>query len=110
MEKLQESFLNKYASDDFIKYLEDYRLNKLLSREDYKEILDNISEIKNNNPKLRDFLEEREEIEFSKLQQKALLDILTQQEELDNIEKKEIFKLGFKEAYIFFKEMNLLEE
>lgn len=38
----------------------------------------------------------------------AILRILEIDEEIEKIEMKEFFKLGFKEAYIFFEEQEML--
>lgn len=108
MEKLQESFFNLYE-DDFMEFVEQCKSDNLLQREDYKSITDKISEIKKKNPNVRIFLEETEAIELTDSEQNALLDILNYDKELDKLEQKEIFKLGFKEAYIFFNEMGLLK-
>lgn len=109
MEKLQESFFNLYE-DDFMEFIERCKSNNLLQREDYKSITDKISKIKEKNPNVRTFLEEAEAIELTDSEQNALLDILNYDKELDKLEQKEIFKFGFREAYIFFNEMGLLKD
>ena len=109
MEKLQESFFNLYE-DDFMEFVEQCKSCNLLQREDYKSITDKISEIKEKNPNVRTFLEETEAIELTDSEQNALLDILSYDKELDKLEQKEIFKFGFREAYIFFNEMGLLKD
>ncbi|MBR3255535.1 MAG: hypothetical protein IKF97_04905 [Clostridia bacterium] len=110
MEQLQESFFNKY-SDDFLGFIQDYTKNKLESREDYKSIKEKITKIKEDNPKLRlldDTIEDDAILEFNHSEKNYLIKMMMLDDELQEIEKKEIFKLGFKEALIFFNEMGFL--
>ena len=110
MKQLQESFFNKY-SDDFLSFIQDYTKNKLERREDYKSVKERLKRIKDDNPKLRlldDTIEDNETLELSYLEKNNLIKMMMLDDELQEIEKKEIFKLGFKEALIFFNEMGLL--
>lgn len=107
MEGIQNSFFNQF-SDDFFEYLQDYRTNKLKNIEEYRKLEKEICEIERINPNVMKYLEgEIEELSNSDL--KALFKIIALQEEMSDIEQKEIFKLGCKEAYIFFLEMDLLK-
>lgn len=47
-------------------------------------------------------------VELTYDDENALNDLLSLQRELDIIELKEAFKLGFKEAYIYFESMDML--
>ena len=42
-------------------------------------------------------------------EENAIIEILKFQEEINLIELKEAFKLGFKEAYIYFESMDMLK-
>jgi len=59
--------------------------------------------------KLRTFLEEKEPIELRDDEQYAMLNVLDYETELDVIELKESFKLGFKEALIYLNNMGMLK-
>lgn len=111
MEQLQESFFNQF-SNDFLIFIEDYTKNKLETREDYKSIKEKIENIKVDNPKLRLLAEENIEdntsLELNHSEKNYLIKMMMLDDELQEIEKKEIFKLGFKEALIFLNEMGLL--
>ena len=111
MKQLQESFFNKY-SDDFLGFIQDYTKNKLENREDYKSVKERLKRIKDDNPKLRlldDTIEDNATLELNYLEKNNLIKMMMLDDELQEIEKKEIFKLGFKEALIFFNEMGLLD-
>ena len=47
--------------------------------------------------------------EFTDEENEALLDVIRAESDRITIERKEAFKLGFKEAFIFFKENGMLK-
>ena len=53
-------------------------------------------------------LEDKENVNLTCEDVKKLNEILSLERELNIIELKESFKLGFKEAYIYFESMNML--
>lgn len=53
-------------------------------------------------------MEEQENVELSEKEANALNEIISLERELNIIELKEAFKLGFKEAYIYFESMDML--
>ena len=92
-------------------FIQDYTKNKLENREDYKSVKEKLKKIKDDNPKLRlldDTIEDNATLELNYLEKNNLIKMMMLDDELQEIEKKEIFKLGFKEALIFFNEMGLL--
>lgn len=58
-ENNNDNFFYKYT-DDLMDYIEENRINSLMQRQDYAEKNKNIEEIKNDFPKIRDYLEEGE--------------------------------------------------
>lgn len=96
-ENNKDSFLYKYT-DDLMDYIEENRINSLMKRQDYAEKNKNIEEIKNDFPKIRDYLEEGEIKRLNKKELKALLDIIGFNNDIDAIETVETFKLGLKEG------------
>ena len=87
------------------------KLNKqaLKDREDYQILNKKISELKYKYQNVRTFLEEKEAIDLRDDEQYAILNVLDYETELDVIELKESFKLGFKEALIYLNNMGMLK-
>lgn len=107
MEKLMDSFINN-CGNSFLQYFEKYRYKNLVNREDYKTLYDKKQTIFNEFPNVRTFLQDRMIIELTDDEKDAILRLLEIDEEIEKIEMKEFFKLGFKEAYIFFEEQDML--
>ncbi len=107
MNKLMDSFMNDFQNN-FLQYFEKHRQKNLINREDYKELYDKKHIIYDEFPKVRTFLEDGLIIELTDDEKDAILRILELNEEIEKIEIKEVFKLGFKEAYIFFEEQEML--
>ena len=108
MEDITKSFFDKYQ-DDFLEYLEDHKIITCMNREDYKKISKEIEDLKYRYPNVWTFLEEREPIDLRDDEQYAMLNILEYETKLDIIELKECFRLGFKEALIYFNSMGMLK-
>ena len=64
--------------------------------------------IKDDNPNVRTFLEDREIIDLTEDELNAVLDIFEIKEDISTIETTETFKLGAKEMLVFLKQMGLL--
>lgn len=107
MEELCEGFFNEYSTD-FYEYFDKHLVQNVIKKGDYKNIEDEISEIKKKYPNLITLLEDMDNVELTYDDENALNDLLSLQRELDIIELKEAFKLGFKEAYIYFESMDML--
>lgn len=103
----EKCFLDDFT-DDFMDYLEDNRTTRLRKREEYRKIEKKIDKIKDQNPNVRNLLENREKVKLSEKETTALLEVLELQGELDTIEYKETFKLGAREVIVFLKQMKLL--
>lgn len=108
MEKLDEGFFDQYT-DDFADYFENQRVMRIMLGSEYKKINKAICEIKDKHPNVTNFLEDEEIVKLNDEEEKAIIEILNLQEEINIIELKESFKLGFKEAYIYFKSMDMLK-
>ena len=70
----------------------------VLNKSGFNEKNKNIEEIKNDFPKIRDYLEEGEIKRLNKKELKALLDIIGFNNDIDAIETVETFKLCLKEG------------
>lgn len=106
-EQEKKIFLDDYT-DDFMGYLEENRMARLRKVEEYMNIENEINRIKNNNPKVRLFIDDRENVELSKEELDNVLKILNLQGDLENFEYKETFKLGVKEMILFLKQMEII--
>lgn len=107
MEELYEGFFNKYSTD-FYEYFDKHIVENVIKKGEYKRLEDEIKKIKNKYPNLVILLEDREDVDLSYTDEKALNEFLSLEREINIIELKESFKLGFKEAYIYFESMNML--
>ena len=70
---------------------------------EYKKLLDEVIELKENNPNLQMIFEEDEDISLTKNDCKMLQKLVSLELEIRNFEEQEIFFLGGKEAYFYFK-------
>ena len=108
MEKLDEGFFDQYT-DDFADYFENQRVMRIMLGSEYKKINKVICEIKNKYPNVVTLLEDWEKTKLNDEEENAIIEILKLQEEINMIELKESFNLGFKEAYIYFEYMDMLK-
>lgn len=99
-------FFDKY-SDDFCDYLNTNRIKILKRNKEYKNLVNKIEKIKEENPNVRTFFEDKEAVELTDTELNAVLDILEIEGDMETIEATEIFKLGAKEMLLFLKQMNL---
>ena len=99
-------FFDKY-SDDFCDYLNTNRIKILKRNKEYKNLVNKIEKIKEENPNVRSFFEDKEAVELTDTELNAVLDILEIEGDMETIEATEIFKLGAKEMLLFLKQMNL---
>ena len=107
MEKVLNSFLNehKYSFNDyFISYLD----KKVVNRKDYKILHDKIDEILEKYEKVRALIEDGKPATLNQEETDACDKFISLTDELHIIELLEAFKLGAKEAYIFFEEQDML--
>lgn len=112
MGEMNEELLNQYTDDwedYFADYFENQRVSRIRLKQEYKKIEKAICEIKDNHPNVTNFLEDEEIVKLNDEEEKAIIEILKLQEEINEIELKEAFKLGFKEAYIYFESMDMLK-
>lgn len=108
MEELYKGFFNEFDTD-FYEYFDQHLVKNVVKKGEYKRIKDEIKKIKDKYPNLILFLEEQEGVELSIKEMEKLNEILSLQRELEIIEIKESFKLGFKEAYIYFESMDMIK-
>ena len=82
----------------FTDYLETTKINNLMNRESYNELRKKQHEIKSKHPKAMQLLEDRSTVDqITKLDQKAMLELMEIQDQIHILEEKEIYKMGMKE-------------
>ena len=77
---------------------------------EYKKLLDEVIELKENNPNLQLIFEDDEDISLTKNDCNMLQKLVNLELEIRNFEEQEIFFLGGKEAYFYFKNIGILKE
>ena len=77
---------------------------------EYKNLLDEVSDLKINHPNLQLLFEDDDDISPSKTDCKTLQKLINLFLEIRNFEEKEIFFCGGKEAYFYFKNIGILKE
>lgn len=107
MDKLLDSFINEHK-DAFNEFFSCHIKDKINNREDYKSIWDKIHTLYDKYPNLREFIEDENPTTFNAEETDAFCEWLGLYESLHIIELLEAFKLGGKEAYIFFEEQGML--
>ena len=107
MEKVLNSFINEHK-DVFNEFFNCHVKDKLSKREDYKVIMDKIHDIYEKYPKIREFIEDEIPMNFEKEETEAFIELYKCNDSLKIIELLEVFKLGGREAYIFFEEQGML--
>lgn len=107
MEELEKSFIERY-NDNFLYYVDDNRMD-WIKREDYIEAERKKKRIYEDYPRVEKYLETSNIPRLNKQDLEALREYMDIERDIDIIEQKQIFKLGFREALLFFKEMGLLQ-
>ena len=77
---------------------------------EYKNLLDEVTELKENHPNLQLLFVDDYDISLSKTDCKILQKLINLELEIRNFEEQEIFFCGGKEAYFYFKNIGILKE
>ena len=93
----KDNFFYNYI-DSIMQFIEDNRFNIWRKTKDYKEITDKMRAIKNKYPNVRTFVEDRQVVDLTEEELKAILEYISLD---DDIERIETFKLGIKEGISF---------
>lgn len=108
MKKVMDSFMNEHEKnfdEFFFKHIELY----VKDREDYIETGKIRHGLMKKYPRIMTLFDRDRVDEFTDEENEALLDVIRAESDRIIIERKEAFKLGFKEAFIFFKENGMLK-
>ena len=100
-------FFDEY-SDDFYDYLNTNRVRMLKENAEYKELEVKREKVKADNTNIRAIFEDKEAVQLTEDEVKAVLDMLEIEGDINTIETIENFKLGAREMLLFLKQMRLL--
>jgi hypothetical protein len=93
----EDTFFAENA-DGLTDFIEKKKFQMLKTKEDYKQLITKVSKIKQEYPKLREYLEDDNISVLSKEELKALLKIIEISNDISAMEMEEMFKLGIKEC------------
>ncbi len=77
---------------------------------EYKNLLDEVAEIKESHPNLQMISDDSEDIILTKSDCKMLQKLFNLELDIRNFEDKELFFVGGREAYFYFKNIGILKE
>ena len=95
--EIKKCFYDEYI-DDFDEYIEIQKIKELKNNTKYIELHNRIVSIKQNNAKIRDFIENSKVDTISADEMAKLLDLIRANGDINMLCERIIFKLGFKEA------------
>lgn len=93
----RKCFYDEYL-DDFYEYIEIQKIEELKNDPKYVELHNKIVSIKQNNAKIRNFIENNKVDTMSADEMAKLLDLIKANDNINILCEGVIFKLGFKEA------------
>ena len=102
-----KSFYNE-CSDEFLEYVEEYRVTYLMKKPEYKELINQVRKLKEDNPKVENLVEDGKIEILNYKELKVIQKLLSLGSRLDSIEQKEIFRLGMREMLVNLADMNLI--
>ena len=110
---MNENLLYNLKSFEFVELIDNAKMNLKSKNIEYKNLLDEVENIKNSSSNIQSLLEDYDEdieINLTKIEFKMLQQLLNLQSEMKNFEDQEIFFQGSKEAYFYFKNIGILKE
>ncbi len=115
LDKMEVKMMNEYElfNTDCIELGEIIDRAKVALRfknKEYKNLLDEVADLKENHLNLQLIFEDDDDISLSKNDCKMLQKLINLELEIRNFEEQEIFFLGGKEAYFYFKNIGILKE
>lgn len=108
MEQIEERLITYYCYETIDEFC-DEALHSLLKNKKYKELTEKRKQIKKDYPNVKDILEGNSFMQIKKSESKKIYEFLKLIEEQNELEKREIFIRGMKEAYGLFKRMDILK-
>lgn len=107
---MEEERLYDIGSIELTDLIEQRRMNLLCKSEEYSNLSKEFKKIMDNYPNLQLILEKDSEIKLSEIDCKMLQKLVNIYLEMTMYEEREIFLLGGKEAYYYFKDIGILKD
>ena len=101
MEQFEERLITLYCYETINEFC-DEALHNLLKNKEYNEITQKRKKIKSDYPNIKDVLEATRFQPLKKSESKKIYEFIKLMEEQNEMEKREIFIRGMKEAYALF--------
>lgn len=102
-----KSFYNE-CSDELLEYIEEYKVTYLMKKPEYKELINQVRKLKEDNPKVENFVEDGKIEILNYKELKVIQKLLSLGSQLDSIEQKEIFRLGMREMLTNLSDINAI--
>lgn len=109
MKLFDETFIKNYCENNFAEFVSDSFVFLKESNSRYKSYIEQKSKILNEFPNIREMLENDDICDLKKEEVKALKSYLNLEDDCREMEEKEMFLRGMKEAYYLFKKLKLLK-
>ena len=100
----------EFEGVDFNKYISDMFIELKKNNLNYKEKLNEVEDILDKYPRLRKVIESDFVTELNKEECNALIEVQALQLVINDIESKEMFFIGAKEAYYYFKRISIIKD
>lgn len=95
---------------DFNELISDVKVALRNKNKEYKKLKDKLENIMDNHPNLQMIMEDEAEFNLTKKDCKMLQKLFELHIEIQALEEQEIFFLGGREAYYYFKNIGILKE
>lgn len=107
---MEENRLYDMNSIEFNELIDSARVRLKKHNLEYKKLTNEVHEIMERFPNLQLLLEDNTVMNLNEVECKMLQKLVSVYMQISNYEEREIFFLGAKENYFYFKNMNLIKE
>lgn len=105
-----ENSFYDYSKDNFYEYFSHIQYVLQTTNMGYKEALLEKNRLLESNPKIEELFYQRKEMALSLEDCKDIIEFINLQEQIKKIEDEAIFLLGGREAYLYFKKLDILKK
>jgi len=105
-----ENSFYDYSKDNFYEYFSRIQYELQTTNMGYKEALLEKNRLLESNPKIEELFYQRKEMALSLEDCKDIIEFINLQEQIKKIEDEVIFLLGGREAYLYFKKLDILKK
>ena len=107
---MEENRLYNMGSAEFCELIDRARINLKLKNLEYKKLVDKLNKLLDENENLQLIIETNKEFELNKEECKMLQKLYQIFMRMYDFEEREIFFLGARENYFYFKNLGLIKE